>query len=150
MALKHLTRVAALAAAAVVLPGASWPAAAERFAAPAPAAEPVAAAGPGWELATTRPADATAAPAYLGNGYVGTRVPADGAGFVTGPVATETHVAGVYAAVPDRIGGGTQPQGSVNLPGWTQLGTADRLVLKLQLDGGPAEAVDLDFVVLAP
>jgi trehalose/maltose hydrolase-like predicted phosphorylase len=52
---------------------------------------------------------------------VGTRIPAGGAGFVTAPVATETHVAGVYAAVPDTIGGGTQPQGSVNLPGWTQL-----------------------------
>src|SRR6187551_2924612 len=34
---------------------------------------------------------------------------------------TETHVAGVYADVPDTTGGGIQHQGSVNLPGWTQL-----------------------------
>ena len=62
---------------------------------------------------------AAAAPAYLGNGYVGTRVPADGAGWAEAPVATETHVAGVYADKPDVEHGGTQPQGSVNLPGWT-------------------------------
>jgi trehalose/maltose hydrolase-like predicted phosphorylase len=74
-----------------------------------------------WRLATTRPAAAAAAPAYLGNGYVGTRIPADGAGYAESPVETETHIAGVYASVPDEVGGGTQRQGSINLPGWTQL-----------------------------
>lgn len=78
-------------------------------------------AAPGWSLTTTDAADAAAAPAYLGNGYVGTRVPADGAGHVTKPVATETHIAGVYADAPDPITGGTQRQGSVELPAWTQL-----------------------------
>ena len=48
-------------------------------------------------------------------------MPADGAGYTETPVATETHVAGVYADKPDVERGGTQPQGSVNLPGWTQL-----------------------------
>jgi trehalose/maltose hydrolase-like predicted phosphorylase len=36
-------------------------------------------------------------------------------------VATETHVAGVWADKPDLEHGGTQLQGSVNLPGWIQL-----------------------------
>ena len=74
-----------------------------------------------WSLATTSPQAAAAAPAYLGNGYVGTRIPADGAGYASSPVATETHIAGVYASVPDEVGGGTQRQGAINLPGWTQL-----------------------------
>jgi hypothetical protein len=85
-----------------------------------------AAAAPGptqstGSLATTRAAAAAAAPAYLGNGYVGTRIPADGAGYESSPVATETHIAGVYASVPDAETGGVQRQGSINLPGWTQL-----------------------------
>ena len=66
-------------------------------------------------------AAAAGAPAYIGNGYVGTRVPADGAGYADAPVATETHVAGMYADKPDVDHGGIQLQGSVNLPGWTQL-----------------------------
>lgn len=88
------------------------------------------AAGPGpsggstWRLVTRSATAAAAAPAYVGNGYVGTRVPASGAGYDETPVATETHVAGVYADVPDPITGGTQHQGSVNLPGWTQLDVA--------------------------
>lgn len=89
-------------------------------AAAAPASAPAVATG-GWQLATTSPAAAAAAPAYLGDGYVGTRVPAAGAGYAAAPVATETHIAGVYADVPDLAHGGMQRQGSVNLPGWTQL-----------------------------
>jgi trehalose/maltose hydrolase-like predicted phosphorylase len=87
----------------------------------APAAAESAGSPEGWSLTTTRPAAAAAAPAYLGNGYVGTRIPADGAGYASSPVASETHIAGVYASVPDETGGGTQRQGSINLPGWTQL-----------------------------
>ena len=117
----HLRRLLAAVAfaavlAALLVAGPAQPVAAATGAAPAPAA-----AGDGWTLATTSPSDAAAAPAYLGNGYVGTRVPADGAGYAETPVATETHVAGVYADKPDVEHGGTQPQGSVNLPGWTQL-----------------------------
>ena len=88
---------------------------------PRPAAAAAAAAPDGWTLATTSPAAAAGAPAYIGNGYVGTRVPADGAGYAAAPIATETHVAGVYADKPDIEHGGIQRQGSVNLPGWTQL-----------------------------
>jgi len=117
---RRLLAAAALAAILAALPVAGSPLAA--VAPTAPAAAPAAAsAGDGWVLATTSPADAAAAPAYLGNGYVGTRVPAEGAGYAEAPVATETHVAGVYADKPDVEHGGTQPQGSVNLPGWTQL-----------------------------
>jgi hypothetical protein len=120
---------------APVLPGAARPAGGAGLASPATGQESVHAsrAGPprpaaaataaadGWTLATTSPAAAAGAPAYIGNGYVGTRVPADGAGYADAPVATETHVAGVYADKPDLEHGGIQPQGSVNLPGWTQL-----------------------------
>jgi trehalose/maltose hydrolase-like predicted phosphorylase len=74
-----------------------------------------------WQLATTQPGEAAAAPPWVGNGYVGTRLPADGAGYVESPFVTETHVTGVYADVPDTRTGGIQHQGSVNLPGWTQL-----------------------------
>jgi hypothetical protein len=113
---RRLLAVTALVAvlAALLVAGPSGSAAASTAAAAAPADD-------GWTLATTSPADAAAAPAYLGNGYVGTRVPADGAGYAETPVATETHAAGVYADKPDVDHGGTQLQGSVNLLGWTQL-----------------------------
>ena len=62
----------------------------------------------GWTLTTTKPAGA--ASPYIGNGYVGTRV---GTG--------ETHIAGVYADVPDPITGGTQHEGSFAVPDWTTL-----------------------------
>ena len=112
--------------------------------APAVAAAPDPSTGPPWRLATTSPSDAASAPAYVGNGYVGTRVAAAGAGYVEAPVATETHVAGVYADVPDPITGGTQHQGSVNLPGWTQL---DVLVGGQRLDpsGGSGYRQVLDL-----
>ena len=51
---------------------------------------------------------------------MGTRI-LRGAGYASSPVATETHIAGVYASVPDEVGDGTQRQGAINLPGWTQL-----------------------------
>jgi trehalose/maltose hydrolase-like predicted phosphorylase len=92
----------------------------------APAAASVRAGGSSWRLSTTSPSAAASAPAYVGNGYVGTRVPSSGAGYSADPVATETHLAGVYADVPDEVAGGVQHQGSVNLPGWTQLDVVDR------------------------
>jgi trehalose/maltose hydrolase-like predicted phosphorylase len=75
----------------------------------------------GWVLGTTSVGAATEAPPYVGNGYVGTRIPAAGAGFVDAPVATETHISGVYADVTDLAHNTLQPQGAVNLPGWTTL-----------------------------
>jgi trehalose/maltose hydrolase-like predicted phosphorylase len=41
--------------------------------------------------------------------------------YASSPVATETHIAGVWASVPDEVSGGVQRQGSIALPGWTQL-----------------------------
>jgi len=55
---------------------------------------------------------------------MGTRVPADGEGFQASPVATETHVAGVYEQLLDSTGL-AQPPGlttlAVALPQWTGL-----------------------------
>src|SRR5690242_3108387 len=87
------------------------------------AADPAAGAvrDDGWVLSTTSTSAATAAPPYVGNGYVGTRIPAAGAGFVDAPVATETHISGVYADVTDLAHQTLQPQGAVNQPGWTTL-----------------------------
>jgi len=133
--------VVAGAALSVVAAGAlasATPAVARETAGAAPgAASAAASAGTDWELATTTVSQAASAPAYVGNGYVGTRVPADGAGYSSAPVTTETHVAGVYADVPDTHTGGIQRQGSVNLPGWTQL---DVLVAGQQYTAGAVTA----------
>jgi hypothetical protein len=67
---------------------------------PARSAAVQAAGSEGWTLSTTAPADAAGAPAYIGNGYVGTRVPADGAGYAETPVATETHSPGCTPTSP--------------------------------------------------
>ena len=73
-----------------------------------PAAAAAAAASDGWVLATTSPAAAAGAPAYIGNGYVGTRVPADGAGYADAPVATETPPYGRSSA-PTPASGSSRP-----------------------------------------
>lgn len=72
-------------------------------------------------LASSSRTAVRAAPPYIGDGFIGTRVPAAGAGFVAAPVATETHAAGVWADVRDLQHHNPQPQGAVNLPGWTTL-----------------------------
>lgn len=78
-----------------------------------------------WVLGSDDPAAVTDAPPYIGNGLIGTRVPAAGAGFVATPVATETHASGVWADVRDLAHDAPQPEGAVNLPGWTALGFSD-------------------------
>jgi len=113
----RIATVGVLASCLVVGVGAGRPSSAET----GPGVSDRAPAGSPWRLVTTSPSAAAAAPTYVGNGYVGTRVPASGAGYAETPFATETHVAGVYADVPDPITGGVQHQGSVNLPGWTEL-----------------------------
>jgi hypothetical protein len=37
-----------------------------------------------------------------------------------------------------------------DLQAWNQIATVDKLTLRIQLDGGQSDAVDIDFVVLAP
>jgi trehalose/maltose hydrolase-like predicted phosphorylase len=61
------------------------------------------------------------APAYVGNGYVGTRVPAQGMGFVDGAtVPTTTIVAGVWQQTPAQ-----EVVSAAPLPGWDELRFTD-------------------------
>ena len=61
------------------------------------------------------------APAYVGNGYVGTRVPADGTGFVAGStVPTSTIITGVWQQTPAQDVVSAAP-----MPGWDELRFTD-------------------------
>jgi len=61
------------------------------------------------------------APAYVGNGYVGTRVPAQGMGYVAGAtVPTSTIVTGVWQQTPAQDVVSAAP-----LPGWDELRFTD-------------------------
>ncbi|MBD0737956.1 discoidin domain-containing protein [Streptomyces sp. CBMA29] len=75
-------------------------------------------AGGGWVLSTGDPSK-DYAPAFLGNGYFSTRVPAQGAGFSAAPLLTESQLAGFYGQGP-----GISPQ-RVNIPAWSTLGVSD-------------------------
>jgi trehalose/maltose hydrolase-like predicted phosphorylase len=56
-------------------------------------------------------------PSYVGNGYVGTRIPAQGMGFVAGAtVLTSTIVTGVWQQTPAQDVVSAAP-----LPGWNEL-----------------------------
>ena len=60
-------------------------------------------------------------PAYIGNGYVGTRVPAQGMGYVAdATVPTTTVVAGVWQQTPSQDVVSAAP-----LPGWDELRFTD-------------------------
>ncbi|QKW22369.1 ricin-type beta-trefoil lectin domain protein [Kitasatospora sp. NA04385] len=90
--------------------------AADIAATPAPAAADTGTGGSdGWVLSTT---DTTTdyAPAFVGNGYLASRVPAAGAGYSDGKVPVQSELAGLYAL----------PQGQrelrAGLPTWTTLG----------------------------
>ncbi|MBY8881062.1 discoidin domain-containing protein [Actinacidiphila acidipaludis] len=72
----------------------------------------------GWVLSTTDPST-DYAPAFLGNGYLSTRVPAQGAGFSSSPLLTESQLAGFYGQGP-----GISVQ-RVNIPAWSTLGVSD-------------------------
>jgi trehalose/maltose hydrolase-like predicted phosphorylase len=64
-------------------------------------------------------------PTYLGNGYMGTRVPAEGEGFQASPVRTETHIAGVWEQTLNTVGLAAPPGAvtatPVAAPQWTGL-----------------------------
>lgn len=72
----------------------------------------------GWVLSTTDPSS-DYSPAFLGNGYLSTRVPAEGAGFSSSPLLTESQLAGFYGQGP-----GISVQ-RVNIPAWSTLGVSD-------------------------
>ena len=80
-------------------------------------AAPAAAVSSGpWTLSTTDPSS-NYAPTFIGNGYLAARVPAEGTGFSTTPIATQSELAGFYANPPDQ---GFESRAS--LPTWTTLG----------------------------
>lgn len=86
------------------------------------------ASGSQWVLSTNA-IGSDYSPAYLGNGYMGTRVPADGEGFQASPVRTEAHVAGVWEQTLDTVGL-PAPPGAVTalpvaIPQWTGLDFGD-------------------------
>jgi trehalose/maltose hydrolase-like predicted phosphorylase len=67
-------------------------------------------------------------PTYLGNGYMGVRVPAAGEGFQSSPIATEAHVAGLYEQYLDSGGLPGSPGVTaldVAIPQWTGLDFSD-------------------------
>lgn len=71
-----------------------------------------------WVFGTTS-VDPSFTSAYLGNGYLGSRIPASGTGYENEPKRTETHVAGIW----DKPPGGTAD--SVLLPNWNELAFSD-------------------------
>jgi trehalose/maltose hydrolase-like predicted phosphorylase len=68
------------------------------------------------------------APTLVGNGYFGTRIPPDGQGYSSSPVATETHIAGTYLQTVDTRGMATVPGFTtvpIAAPSWTGLTLSD-------------------------
>jgi trehalose/maltose hydrolase-like predicted phosphorylase len=72
----------------------------------------------GWLLSTTD-SSLGGAPTWVGNGYLATRVPAQGTGYRTTPVETQSQVAGFYAHPP----GMTEQR--VSVATWSTFGFSD-------------------------
>lgn len=83
----------------------------------APETASEASAGP-WVLSTTDPST-NYAPTFIGNGYLAARIPAEGAGFKSQPVRTESELAGFYANPPAET---NWSEIRASLPTWTTLG----------------------------
>ena len=94
---------------------------------PARAAPPPA-TGAGWQLSTTDPANR--APTFVGNGYLGLRVPAAGMGDAIGPVPTQTQLAGFYGRVPGSV------EQRADIPTWSTLAFSDGATTYGQLPVG--------------
>ena len=89
------------------------------FAVAAPATQAQAAQDPFTMTATSYTTGYS--PSYVGNGYVGTRIPAQGMGFVpTATVPTTTIVAGVWQQTPAQ-----EVVSAAPLPGWDELRFTD-------------------------
>src|SRR5690349_13664447 len=87
---------------------------------------------PGFVLSTTQPGGPGFAPAFVGNGYLAGRQPADGQGFALVPIEgsddplrTQSEVHGLYAVAPPPAPEGEPPQPPVErraaLPAWSTL-----------------------------
>jgi trehalose/maltose hydrolase-like predicted phosphorylase len=72
----------------------------------------------GWVLSTTDPL-LGGAPTFVGNGYLAERIPAEGSGYASGPVETQSQVAGFYA----HVGGESEQRAT--LPTWSTFGFSD-------------------------
>ena len=71
----------------------------------------------GWVLSTTD-AGSDYAPAFVGNGYLGARVPAAGVGYSSTPIETQAELAGFFGK-PDTY------EKRASLPMWTSLAFGD-------------------------
>lgn len=92
----------------------------------------------GWVLSTTD-AGSDYAPAFVGNGYLGARVPAAGAGYSDSPIATQAELAGFFGE-PDTF------EKRASLPMWTALAVGDGTASY----GGLPPAFTCAFDVLCP
>lgn len=91
--------------------------------------------GSAWSLSTTRFDNSFEAEPYVGNGYIGLRVPAAGMGYLGGlgkvgwPIGTEriasAIAAGVYAKVADGTFYHDEKQAIVLIPNWSTLTFGD-------------------------
>src|SRR5690242_2276503 len=84
----------------------------------------------GFVLSTTRPGGSGFAPAFVGNGYLAGRQPADGQGYgtvplqgQTKPLATQSEVQGLYAKVNEPDTGPIERRAA--LPAWSELSYDD-------------------------
>src|SRR5438309_1975811 len=59
------------------------------------------------------------APTFIGNGYLGVRVPPAGQGYAGGTVPAQSEAAGFYAQPPEDV------QQRANIPTWSTLGFND-------------------------
>ena len=83
--------------------------------APAASASGHAGGGDGWVLSTTDTAQ-NYSPTFVGNGYLGARVPAAGHGYSSKPIVTQSQLAGFYGAPS------AGQEERAGLPTWTTLG----------------------------
>jgi trehalose/maltose hydrolase-like predicted phosphorylase len=73
-----------------------------------------------WVLSTADPS-LGGAPTFIGNGYLAERIPAEGSGYASTPVDTQSQVAGFYAHLPGET------ERRATLPTWSTLGFSDGL-----------------------
>ncbi|WP_431875353.1 glycosyl hydrolase family 65 protein [Amycolatopsis sacchari] len=69
----------------------------------------------GWVLSTNDPSK-NYSPTFVGNGYLGARVPAEGHGYSSKPIVTQSQLAGFYGAPS------AGQEERAGLPTWTTLG----------------------------
>lgn len=84
------------------------------------AGQPAPAQGPGWTLSTDS-SKGDYNPPFIGNGYLGERIPADGAGYAARPVETQSQVAGFYAKASEAY----PREERASVPTWSTLNVSD-------------------------